>query len=90
MDSYISKLSLLLTVAQLNMWLPEILLNSLRTIGQICHTNKFFKMKFRQKIKFMNRYVLNVLFIDHLQEQVTRDEKSMDVVYLSLAGLKQV
>ena len=38
----------------------------------------------------MNRYVLNVLFIDHLQEQVTRDEKSMDVVYLSLAGLKQV
>jgi hypothetical protein len=38
----------------------------------------------------MNRYVVNVLFIDLLQEQITRDEKSMDVVYLSLAGLKQV
>ncbi|XP_046846847.1 TBC1 domain family member 5-like [Xenia sp. Carnegie-2017] len=29
-------------------------------------------------------------YINHLQEQITQDEKCMDVVYLSLAGLKQV
>ena len=30
------------------------------------------------------------IFLDVLQEQMTKDEKCMDVVYLSLAGLKQV
>lgn len=35
-------------------------------------------------------YFREIFHLGILQEQMTRDEKRMDVVYLSLAGLKQV